>query len=84
MAQTPAEVRAQIEQTRTQLSETIDTLSWRIQRTRRFVPFYGMDRRQALIIAGGASLAFLTVFVALYARQEGFLKSSRRFWQLRR
>ncbi len=82
MAQTADEVRAEIAQTRQQLTETIDAINSRIERTRRKIPFYGMDSRRVLIVAGGATLAFLTVFVALYARQERSLTGPRRFWQL--
>ncbi len=70
MAQTPDEVRAEIEYTRQQLSETLEELNRAVARTRRRIPFYGMGRRQSWLIAAGAGLAFLTVFVALYARQR--------------
>ncbi len=70
MAQTAAEMRASIAQTREQLSQTLTELSGRVEQTRRRVPFYGMDGRQVLVIVGGAGLAFLAVFVALYARDR--------------
>ncbi len=70
MAQTPDELRADIEQTRRQLGETIDELNRSVARTRRLIPFYGLGRRQSLTIATGAGLAFLAVFVAMYARQR--------------
>jgi len=70
MAQTPDEMRAEIAYTRQQLGQTLDELNRAVARTKRRIPFYGIERRQILTIASGAGLAFLTVFVALYARQR--------------
>jgi hypothetical protein len=78
MAQTPDELRAQIAHTREQLSQTLAELDLRVEQTKRSVPFYGMDRGRVLTVVGGASLAFLAVFVALYARQRGFGLEPRR------
>ena len=70
MAQTPNELRAEIGQTRGQLSQMIDELNRSVAKTRRRIPFYGMGRRESLTIATGAGLAFLAVFVAMYAWQR--------------
>ncbi len=70
MDQTPDELRAEIEQTRQQLSSTIDELNRAVVKTRRRIPFYGMGRPESLTILAGAGLAFLAVFVAMYAMQR--------------
>jgi hypothetical protein len=70
MAQTPDELRAEIEQTRQHLSDMIEELNRSVARTSRRIPFYGMGRRESLTIAAGAGLAFMAVFVAMYARQR--------------
>ena len=63
-------MRAEIAYTRQQLGQTLDELNRAAARMKRRIPFYGIERRQILTIAAGAGLAFLTVFVALYARQR--------------
>lgn len=71
MAQTPDEMMAEIAYTRQQLGQMLDELNRAVARTKRRIPFYGMERRQSLTIVAGAGLAFLTVFVvALYASQR--------------
>jgi hypothetical protein len=63
-------MRVEIVDSRQKLGQTLDELNRAIARTKRRIPFYGMERRQIVTIAAGAGLAFLTVFVALYARQR--------------
>ena len=68
MAQTH-EMRAEIACTRQQLGQRPNEPNRAVAGTRGRIPFFAIERRWILTItAGGAGLAFLTVFVALYAR----------------
>ena len=71
MAETTNQIRSEIAQTRYELANTIDEIGARIEATRRRIPFYGMERQQMLMIAGGAAAALVAVvFLAFYARKH--------------
>jgi hypothetical protein len=70
MAETTDQVRSEIALTRYELANTIDEISARIEATRRSIPFYGMQRRQIMVIAGGAAAVVAVVFLAFYARKR--------------
>ncbi len=69
MAETTDQVKAEIVQTRAQLGATIDEIVNQVEATRRRIPFYGMQRRQLIMMAGGALAATAGLaFMAFYAR----------------
>ncbi len=69
MAETTDQVKAEIAQTRVQLGATIDEIATHVEAARRRIPFYGMQRRQLIVIAGGALAATAGLaFMAFYAR----------------
>ncbi len=69
MAETTDQVKAEIAQTRAQLGATIDEIVNHVEATKRRIPFYGMQRRQLIVIAGGALAATAGLaFMAFYAR----------------
>jgi hypothetical protein len=71
MAETTDQIRAEIAATRDDLAATIDEIAIRVEATKRRIPFYGMERRQMLMIAGGAAAALAGVaFMAFYARNR--------------
>lgn len=71
MAETTAQVKAEIEQTRTEMAVTIDEITGRLQRARRRIPFYGPASRQLLMLAGATVLlSGAVVFMAFYARKR--------------
>ncbi len=69
MAETTDQVRAEIALTREEMAATIDEIANRFDAAKRRIPFYGMERRQMLMIAGGVAAAAAGVaFMAFYAR----------------
>src|SRR5450759_1684884 len=83
MAQTPDEMRAEIAYTREQLGQTLDELNRAVARTKRRIPFYGIERRQILTIAAWSRAGLSDCICGSLRQAEAVLRLTRAVRQLR-